>query len=142
MLGFRTQKEIDLWDGVLSIQEQKQVEKDIIDNMNDQWVNISRLIGKDSKEVSRRMHSMSSLFSILEGGGYLSPDAIQRIQSAVLAKDLKNAQAGQDSLLAELWKFNSDEVNGNMKKLEMVIQSSKNPEIKEWYRLWKNKDGL
>ena len=142
MLGFRTHKEIDLWDGVLSIQEQKQVEKDIIDNMNKQWVNISKLIGKDPKEVSRRMHSMSSLFTILEGGGYLSPDAIQRIQSAVLNKDLKNAQAGQDSLLAELWKFNSDEVTGNMKKLEMVIQSSKNPEIKEWYRLWKNKDGL
>ena len=142
MIGFRTHKEIDLWDGVLTIQEEKKVERDIIDNMNKQWVNISKILGEDGAEVSRRMHSMSSLFSILEGGGYLSPDAIVRIRNAVLAKDLKQAQAGQQSLLAELWKFNSDEINGNMKKLEMVIQSSKNPDIKEWYRLWKNKDGL
>jgi len=142
MLGFRTNKEIDLWDGVLTIMEQKQVERDIIENISKQWVNISKIIGKDPKEVSRRMHSMSSLFTVINKGGMLSPDAEYRIMNAVLNRDLKRAQSGQDSLLAELWKSNSDEINGNMKKLEMLVADSKNPKIKEFYRLWKNKDGL
>tara|TARA_R110000787_G_scaffold3805_1_gene14633 strand:+ start:941 stop:6091 length:5151 start_codon:yes stop_codon:yes gene_type:complete len=139
-LGFRTQKEINNWEGVLSIIELKAVEKDLVEGIHEQWVYISKVLDKPEGQVKFR--AMGNLFDVLKQGKVLSPDSIGRIKDAVIRKDLTAFSTGVGSLLAELYKYNHDEVVGEMKKLARTIQDSKDPNIKEWYENWKNRDGL
>tara|TARA_R110000787_G_scaffold3042_1_gene12379 strand:- start:2014 stop:7104 length:5091 start_codon:yes stop_codon:yes gene_type:complete len=138
--GFRTHKEIDNWDGVLSVMELKQVEKDLTDGIYKQWVFISNII--DTTDAAAKTQALSSLFSVIEDGKILGPEAKSRIMDAVLSKDIAAYKSGRQSLLAELYKHNHETVNGPMKRLSRIVQDSQDPEMKEWFKLWKNRDGL
>ena len=86
--------------------------------------------------------ALSSLFSVIEDGKILGPEAKSRIMDAVLSKDIAAYKSGRQSLLAELYKHNHETVNGPMKRLSRIVQDSQDPEMKEWFKLWKNRDGL
>lgn len=141
-LGFRNNKEIDHWEGVLSIKEQKEVEKDIADNVYKEWVAISKILRDNPNEAALKTQALSSLFSVIDGGKVLDGTAKTRIMEGILTRDMAALKSGRESLLAELYKYNHDEVNGPIKKLAEIVQDSQDPEMKLWFKHWTERDGL
>jgi hypothetical protein len=136
--GFRSNKEIDAWDGTLTAIQLAAVKKELAEDIYKKWVHIIPLIG--TSEYDAQVSALSSLFTILDHSPHIDAQSKNDIEEMVMNMDSASHKSGKASLMAELWKHSYETITGDMKDLVEILERSENPKTIEWLEIWKSKE--